>query len=63
MKRQRERDRLIAEVKSCPECRDRTTPTLVAAAASVGIERKKPGDWMLMAYLLGYHRRDHVDPA
>jgi hypothetical protein len=54
------RDR-ITEVKTCPQCRERVTSELIAAAASVGIERKRSTQSMLLIYLLHYHRLHHQE--
>jgi hypothetical protein len=54
------RDR-ITEVKNCPQCRERVTSELIAAAASVGIARKRSTQSMLLAYLLNYHGLDHQE--
>jgi len=54
------RDR-SAEVKKCPQCDERITPELIAAAASVGISRNKSTQEMVMIYLLNYHHLGHQE--
>lgn len=49
------------DIRDCRKCLDRITPELTAAAASVGIERRKSTQEMLLIYLAGYHRGDHQE--
>ncbi len=53
----------VGDIRSCFECNEYAAdggPALLGACASVGIERGKSTEMMLLEYLAAYHRRGHV---